>query len=412
MMLAVALWAWLGSMQWGTDIPAFEIQYLRERDPLPGKAQDRAARFTETTPARATALLFKGGFTFGGTAAVQAALDQAPGVKTVQFDSPGGRIGVATGIAGLIRQRHLATAVWDYCASACTIGFVAGSPRLAGPSATFRFHLGAAPFLANLAAQGAVMLEQPWFVRGGVSLGFANRALHAPNEHPYAPGLDELVAAGYVQQVVPPFMGNGPQAGLQALQPLLAAIEALEPATRRVLGWEHRNRIAHGMSPAESADTVELWAGLVVNRWLARSSDGAALALVDAMLAIMDATGASNPEACMRWQVGTFDQLAGFRAIPADLRLRLRQAQVAVLRDARQHPNTVPDDRDALARADQAVRQAVREQYGARALTVAATAEHAFDDPAKSCAAEAAYLRGLRDQPGGGRLVRWALAAG
>ena len=407
MMLALLAWAWLGSMQWGTDIPAFELQYRRPHDAAGW--QDSL----EDAPAdRATVLLFKGGFSFGGTAAVRAALDAAPGVKTVEFDSPGGRIGVADGIAGLIRQRHLATAVTRYCASACTVAYAAGQTRLASQTATFRFHLGAAPILTTFAAQAAVMIEQPWFVRAHVSLAFANRALHAPNEHPYAPQLDELVAAGYVQQLVPALTGDAPGPGLAALQPLLAAVDALEPATGRALVWEHRRRVAGGMPPARSADFVELWAGLVVNRWMARSSDAAAVALADASIAILDATGATEPADCMRWQVGVFDQMEGFRAIPAALRARLRAAQLMVLHDAHGHPNPVPDDRDALQPADQAVRQAITAQFGARALTVAATAEHAFDDPAKSCAVAAAYLRGLRDQPGGGRLLRWALAAG
>ena len=414
MILALAALAWLSSMQWGPDIPPLDIQYLRQREVghAPAHGVDGLAGLVAAPPARATVILFRGGFAFGGTAAMRAALDRAPGVTTVEFDSPGGRIGAADGIAGLIRERHLATAVTGYCASACTIAYVAGQPRLASRTAQFRFHLGSSPFLANLAAQGAVMIEQPWFVRAHVSLAFANRALHAPNERPYAPHLDELVAAGYVQQIVPPLEGDGAEAGLAALQPLLAAVDAVEPATRRALGWEHRNRMARGVSASDSADFAELWSGLVVNRWLARSTDSAALALVDATAAIMDATEIAEPEGCMRWQVGIFNQLAGFRSIPADLRARLREAQVMVLRDAHAQPNPVPDDRDALMRMDQAVRQAVASQFGPRALTIAATAEHGFDDPAKSCAAEVAYLRGLRSQPGGGRLVRWALAAG
>ena len=406
-MLALALWAWLGTLQWGPDLPPLGIQYLH---------QERGARgldgMSEVAPAQATMILFKGGFAFGATAAMRAALDQAPDAKTVAFESPGGRIGAAAGVAGLIRDRHLATAVMRYCASACTIAYVAGQPRLSSQAAIFRFHLGSAPFLADLAARGAVMIARPWFVRAGVSLAFVDRALHAPNDRPYGPRLDELAAAGYVQRIEPPPAGDGPAAGLEVLQPLLAAVEALEPTTRRALGWEHANRIANGMTAAQSADFVEMWAGLVVNRWLARSSDDAAVALVDAMTAIMDAMGAAEPTGCMRWQVGVFSQMAGFRAIPADLRGRLRQAQVMVLHDARAHSNTVPSDGDALVRADQAVRQTVTAQYGAQALATAATPEHAFDDPARSCAAEAAYLRGLRNQPAGGRLLRWALAAG
>ncbi len=416
MLLPLAVLVWLGTclgaLQFGPAIPPFELKYLGERGGGPSFSDTGMDGLVDVAPDRATVILFKGGFAFGGTAAVGAALDQAPGVTTMAFDSPGGRIGVAAGIAELIRTRHLATAVTRYCASACTVAFVAGEPRIAGRSADFRFHLGSAPVLSGLLAQAVITIEQPWFVRAHVSLAFANRALHAPNEQPYGPRLDELVAAGYVQGIIPPLDGNGPEEGLAALRPLLAAVEALEPTTRRALGWEHGRRLAAGMPAASSADFVDLWTGLVVNRWLGRSSDQAALGLVDALVAIMDATGRSDPAECMRWQVGVQHQIAGFEAIPTGLRDRLRQAELAVLRDARSHPNPVPTERDTLSQADQTVRQAVKDEFGPRALIIAATPEHAFDDPAKSCAAEAAYLRGLRNQPGAGRLIRWALAAG
>ena len=160
--------------------------------------------------------------------------------------------------------------------------------------------------------------------------------------------------------------------------------------------------------PAEAAHAIgRNEAGLVVSRWLSRSSDTAILALVDARLA---ALAALDPVSCVKWQVGIEGQDAAFLAIPPALRQTLQAAEAAILRDANTYPQPLPsagyDDADA------AVRAAVAERYGRQALAVAATPEHALDDAAKSCAASIAYLRGLRGRPEGPSLLRWALAAG
>ncbi len=409
MLLAAALW--LGaSLQLGPQVPAFSISYLGAGPKAPRNrpATELVEDLVAVPPERASTILFSGGFAFGGTAAVQAALDKAPGVRMVAFDSPGGRIGVASGIAQLIQDRHLATMATHYCASACTLAYVAGSPRLAGRKTVFAFHLGSGPILTDFVAYAAVMVEQPWFVRGKVSLSFANRALHAPNGAPYIADLPELVAAGYVQRIVPPPVAAPAARG--PLTPLLDAVAKLEPATATAILWGQQSRPATDSKDAD--DDAELQAGLVVDRWLGRTSDAAATGLIDAELAVMDALQPADPKACMQWQVGVRDQRAGLAAIPPELRMRLRAAELKVLQDAAAHPQPLPTDHEALEAADRAVRDRIKQKYGERALIIAATREHGFDDPAQSCAAEADYLRGLRERPDAGRLIRWTLAAG
>jgi hypothetical protein len=401
LLAAVAVWVWLlgARQQVIVPIPDSQITYLGGVSRPVGLAGLR-----EVPPARATALLFKGGFGWGDTYVVRAALDAAPHVRLVAFDSLGGRPYVAAGIASLIWQRHLDTYVDQLCASACTVAFAAGAVRSASPAARFGFHRAEAPALDDLANIAIARIERQWFVRGRVSLSFGNRALHAPNDKPYYPSLDELVAAGYLHTIVGAMAPVPPD---DPADPLLAAVRAVEPKTAQILADGARRRVRGGMKLSQARAIEQVYAGLVVDRWFSRSSDAAVLALTDATLAALSAL---DPVACMRWQVGVTDQYLAFMALSPELRSAFLSAQVAVLRDAKAHLAPLPDD--AYRQADEAVREGVAKDYGRRALSTASTPEHAFDDPAQSCAVSIAYLRGLRDRPEGASLLRWALASG
>jgi hypothetical protein len=404
MLLAmVAVWLWLaGGQQADSAIPDSEISYLGGGGALPiGTAGLRAV-----APAHATAILFKGGFGWGDTERMRAALDAAPHAHLVAFDSPGGRPYVADGIAGLIWERHLGTYVGAFCASACTVAFAAGAVRSAGPAAQFGFHRAEAPALNDLANIDITRTERKWFVRGRISLSFGNRALHAPNKTPYYPPLDELMAAGYLHNVIMPAAPSPP--GDADADPLLAAVRRVEPQTALILADGMRRRVRRGMKPGQARAIEQVYASLVVDRWFSRSSDAAVLALTDATVA---ALSAMDGPACVRWQVGLTDQYRAYAIVPPALRSAFQSAQAAVLRDAGAAARPTPDDAD-YEDADAAVRHRVAEEYGALALSNASTPEHAFDDPARSCAASIGYLRGLRERPDGASLLRWALASG
>lgn len=399
---ALALWAGLAG-ELLPDLPPLELEYLG----APGVVRpDGIAGLRATEAGAATAVLFRGAFDFGGASALETALDGAPWVRLVAFDSPGGRPLVADGVAQLIRARHLDTTVEGFCASACTIAYSAGTVRTAGPRARFLFHLGTGPLLAGTLATMVVQIERKWFLRGGISLSFGERALHAPNEEPYRAPLDELMAAGYVHRVLSAREGARPARGL------LAAVAAIEPQTAERLANASTQGLPPGATPDRVAAIADQRAALVVDRWFGRSSDAAVAGLVDAKLAALEWLAGQDGYACMRWQIGRDNQELSLMQLPAGLRDSLRAAQEAVLRDANVYPAVAADEDGALAAADGAVRRSVAAAYGSRALANAGSPEHGFDDPTLSCTAGTAYLRGLRDRPEGVRLVRWAFGAG
>ena len=401
--LLAAVWLALAGPL-GPDLPPVEIVYLGGATARP----DGIDGLKPVEPGKAVAILFKGAFDFGGTDALTAALDAAPHVRLVGFNSPGGRPLVADGIAQVIRARHLDTTVGRYCASACTIAYLAGTVRTAEARAQFGFHLGTGPVFAGFAATVVLQLERKWFLRGGASLSFAERALHAPNPDPYFAPLDELMAAGYVHRIL-----DAPPLAVRPAGRLLAAVAAVEPLTGESLAAAKVPLMGHGHVTADRADAiVEQRAALVVDRWLSRSSDDAVLALIDAQLAALDWLMAADGYSCMRWLIGRDNQDLSLVQLPHEVRMALRAAGVRVLGDANRYPMPLPVDDGALAGADAAVRRGVATAFGPRALALAASAEHGFDEPGRSCGARIAYLRGLRGRPEGARLVRWALGAG
>jgi hypothetical protein len=97
-------------------------------------------RYTVRVADDGKSLTVTGGMNDGAAAALTRALDHAPGVRTVSFDSGGGWVREGRLLAGVISQRGLATNVDVECSSACTLAFLAGRERTLGPGALIGFH--------------------------------------------------------------------------------------------------------------------------------------------------------------------------------------------------------------------------------------------------------------------------------
>ena len=85
-------------------------------------------------------VLLSGGINDESAEQLEKALLMAPSVTTVVLSSEGGWIREGQMLADVIRKRRLNTYVEGYCASACTIAFLAGVERAAAPPARIGFH--------------------------------------------------------------------------------------------------------------------------------------------------------------------------------------------------------------------------------------------------------------------------------
>lgn len=144
-----------------------------------------------------------GSFTDGLGEAFRAVLLRAPKARLVRLESTGGRFDIAIDLYIAIRLRGLDTAVQGTCASACTIAFMAGSRRHAGPAAKLGFHRAASP--KEAAFPMVDYMIRGLYLHAGMAESFAERALSTPHAGMWWPKLEEMRRAGVVTDIgIPP----------------------------------------------------------------------------------------------------------------------------------------------------------------------------------------------------------------
>ena len=127
-------------------------------------------------------------------------LQATPEVERLELESPGGSVSEGLALAELVEKYSLDTAVKTYCASACTMIFVAGRERILNTDAELGFHrcrsvLWFDAFLYD-DEHNAELAE--YFRSKGVSKAFADKVISVPNDDVWYPPLDQLFAAGVV----------------------------------------------------------------------------------------------------------------------------------------------------------------------------------------------------------------------
>jgi len=138
----------------------------------------------------------RGGMNDGTAEALAEALDHAPSVTTVVFDSEGGWIRQGKLLGQLIAERRLDTHVDEECTSAATIAFLAGVHRTAGPLARIGFHSFRA--IGESKGPGVTTDDDLWdtYTRAGLSREFVARIARTPNSRVWYPTLAEMLEAG------------------------------------------------------------------------------------------------------------------------------------------------------------------------------------------------------------------------
>ncbi len=127
------------------------------------------------------------------------ALDSGPGIRTVEFNSRGGRVTPAEQMADLIQSRGLDTRVSAGCASPCTVAFLSGRQRFMRAGASFGFH--AATGGDGSIARGKTEKIRQRAIAAGVARWFADRAYQG--KQMWYPSSVELKEAGVVTAILP-----------------------------------------------------------------------------------------------------------------------------------------------------------------------------------------------------------------
>jgi hypothetical protein len=137
----------------------------------------------------------------GTTAAIKKMLDTHPTINVIHLNSNGGELREGYRLSELIRQRHLTTYTSTICASACTIAFLAGSPRYLAEDAWLGFHSSSNEKSGEISPDGNVAFYDMYHA-AGLPDDFIAQALKTIPSEIWFPSYDELRTAHVVDDVV------------------------------------------------------------------------------------------------------------------------------------------------------------------------------------------------------------------
>ncbi|MGR3342045.1 MAG: hypothetical protein ACU0DI_02235 [Paracoccaceae bacterium] len=125
-------------------------------------------------------------------------------IRTLQLTSVGGNIHAARGMARLTQSLGLTTVVYGRCYSACTLVFLAGSPRILRPGGDLGFHEYGAGSYEGMSggiyqdAGSEQEKDRAYFRSRGVAEDFLQRMFDSDHGAIWLPSRDELVRAGII----------------------------------------------------------------------------------------------------------------------------------------------------------------------------------------------------------------------
>lgn len=166
----------------------------------PAEAEFGAPYATRVLPG-GTEVEISGSFSRAVPQAFTAVLAGEPQVRAVRLESPGGYVQPALAVAGIIRTRGLDTYVGRFCASACTLAFLAGQHRYLAPGARLGFHQGRVP---NMPQMRVDPIMRQAYGAANLPSTFIDHVLRTPSDALWFPTRDELRQAGITSDPPPP----------------------------------------------------------------------------------------------------------------------------------------------------------------------------------------------------------------
>jgi hypothetical protein len=128
-------------------------------------------------------------------------LNANPDVKTLYLESSGGVVFEGLLISNVIKAKKINTYVESFCASACTMAFIAGADRAASPNARIGFHSSykILPYASAFAPKepstvGNAVLRAA-YGKAGLEAEFINKVMATSSETMWYPTVAELKAA-------------------------------------------------------------------------------------------------------------------------------------------------------------------------------------------------------------------------
>jgi hypothetical protein len=222
---------------------------------------DPIGNVTATVSADGRKLVLDGPLGLGDGQRVRALTARAPGVKTVELNSPGGRLKEGEAIAALVKQASWNTRTTGACESACTFIHMAGTKKQLMPGAKIGFHRASSgsmnPMLDRLANRELVRIYRD----AGLPERFIERTLATPAWGMWHPSRDELVGAGLVSLAERPLdieLPDNPKAAASEYADAMTGSDAWLALDKRTPGTMNKAAKAMAAARAAGADAAEV----------------------------------------------------------------------------------------------------------------------------------------------------------
>lgn len=161
--------------------------------------EDRRSRYEIVQ--RGNVLAVAGMLEYGLEKNVRDALEANPEIRVIQLESPGGRIVVGRRLRDLIAEKGLSTYTYKYCASSCTLAFLAGRHRTLHPDGKLGFHQYLLKTASHAAQLAQMKLDRQFMASQGIDEAFVRKVYETPSKDMWTPRHEELLSSGYVTRI-------------------------------------------------------------------------------------------------------------------------------------------------------------------------------------------------------------------
>jgi len=350
-------------------------------------------------------ILLSGGINDGSAEQLDRALEAAPDITTVVLSSGGGWVREGKLLAEVIRRHRLNTYVEGYCASACTIAFLAGKERAADPGARIGFHASRSIGSGEQPTASVEFDELRRIYRdAGLPASFVREAIDTPNKTMWHPSHEVLLSAGVLTRKS---MGGETAKLSTAVRsramlvaeftkiPLFALLEARAPKDFDGIMDAAWGKMQQGATDAEVITAGRAQLAAALPRFLPLARDETLVAYQTLMQEQLEALRERDVSACVEMAFPSGRAMNVIGNLPAELTQREMALLATVLREADARRGMQADPRAVERVAQRAAEGMTQEQR----LVFSDATVRASHPPAVACDAAIKFFAGLNAFP-------------
>lgn len=317
-------------------------------------------------------ILLSGGINDGSAAQLQKALEMAPAVSTVVLSSDGGWIREGVLLAEVVRSRGLNTYVEGYCASACTIAFLAGKERAAAPTARIGFHgsRSVGNTGVNAVPEDTSRLREIYRT-AGLPASFIRQALETPHTTMWHPAHDLLLSAGVFTRVSRGGETAAFSTSMRSREKLIEEFRKVEvfsvlaersPADFARIVDAAWDKVRQGATDAQVTIAARAQVAEVLPKYLPLAKDETLVAYQALIQEQLEALRQRDPLACVAVAFPSGSAISSAGSLPPELAQRELRLMAQVLREADNKRSVKPKPQAVERIAQRAAAAMTRDQ--------------------------------------------------